>query len=593
MQGIKKLLNRTSIRIKIMVLYCTMLILSLLFVFGIFSTINEQNMEHEVGEASMQTINALKGNIDLIFDTVNQFSDLIYCDEDVQSSLAKVEESNINPKVNKVIQKSLVNMLLSGDYIDSVYIFDKYLNYYFSYKAGPIIVNKDKVIRSSWYQELFKARGNTFFISKSEDVLVFPTRPDKNYITLIREITDKNDYITHLATLMITIDEKIFQEYFQEVSKDYDSQFCIVDSDGNYIIEPKAYEAAFQTYFKNEEIKSTGYTTLDVKGNKMIFAQKDLEINDWRVIGLLKLNSKKMSNDYKSTLILIICLNLIFVCACMLFSTKLIFSPLRKVQNHMALVRLGNFIQIDSNPSKKDEINDLKRGFNKMISSIEELIDKVKEEEKIIAKGELNMIQAQINPHFLYNTLDAVSALALIEDHENCFKMTQALGNFYRNSLNSGKDFVTVNDEIDCIKSYMTILNIRYGNRITVSYDIEEGIKCFKMLKLILQPVIENAVHHGIKPKNGIGEIGIKAFRDENEIYFIVTDDGVGMGEERIKEILEGKTQTGKSGFGLYSLMQRISLYYDIEKPMTIISEEGSGTEIAIHIKVIQGDERL
>lgn len=136
----------------------------------------------------------------------------------------------------------------------------------------------------------------------------------------------------------------------------------------------------------------------------------------------------------------------------------------------MKLVEDGKLIELTIDNQHSNEINDLKKVFNQMILSIKELISKVKAEEKIIAKNELDIIQAQVNPHFLYNTLDAISALALIEDHENCLKMTQALGNFYRNSLNSGQDLVTVKDEIDCIESYITILNIRYDNKITLNY---------------------------------------------------------------------------------------------------------------------------
>ena len=122
-------------------------------------------------------------------------------------------------------------------------------------------------------------------------------------------------------------------------------------------------------------------------------------------------------------------------------------------------------------------------------------------------RDRLDIIQAQINPHFLYNTLDAVSALALMEENEKCFQMTQALGNFYRNSLNSGLDYITVEDEISSIESYITILNMRYDNQIKVNYEIEESVKKEKVLKLLLQPLVENAVHHGL---NGEEEMCIR-----------------------------------------------------------------------------------
>ena len=211
--------------------------------------------------------------------------------------------------------------------------------------------------------------------------------------------------------------------------------------------------------------------------------------------------------------------------------------------------------------------------------------------DELLARSEFKMLQNQINPHFLYNTLDAVSALALMKENEKCFEITQALGNFYRNSLNSGLDYITMEDEIDSIKSYITILNMRYENQIKMDYQIEESVKKEKILKLLLQPLVENAVHHGL---NGAeGTVSIKAFSQDDEIIFIVSDDGVGMSEDRVEAILHGKNITGKSGFGLHSLIQRIRLLYEIENPIIIQSEIGNGTEIIVTVKKMKGENYI
>ena len=253
----------------------------------------------------------------------------------------------------------------------------------------------------------------------------------------------------------------------------------------------------------------------------------------------------------------------------------------------MKLIENGKFITMESD-DYENEITNLRQVFNHMILSIKKLMNKVKEEEGIIAKGKLDIIYAQINPHFLYNTLDAVSALALMKENEKCFEITQALGNFYRNSLNSGLDYITVEDEIDSIKSYITILNMRYDNQIKVDYQIEESVKKEKILKLLLQPLVENAVHHGLNGEEGT--VSIKAFSQDDEIIFIVSDDGVGMSEDRVEAILHGKNITGKSGFGLHSLIQRIRLLYEIENPIIIQSEIGNGTEIIVTVKKMKGE---
>lgn len=585
---IQTMRRQINIRTKIILLYLSVLILSFLLSIGVFRIIHKKSLEREVGEATMQTVNALKGNLNFIFDNVSQFSTLIYFDRNVQNSLKNIDSASIDPLIHQTIQRSLVNMLLSGDYISSVFIFDKYNNYYYSYKRGPIAIHNDQVMESSWYQELQQNNGEPMFISKSEGIIQFSTRPNQNYISLVREISDNEDY-SPLATLLLTIDEETIQKYFDEVGKQYHSQYCIVDSRGNYVIYPSNYEKSMDEYFLTEQREADGYEVIHTGNNSMIVSRQDLNIHDWKLVGMLPISDNmNLSEYYKSSIFLIILLNLVFVFACFIVLTKLIFHPLAKLQKQMEMVEHGEFVEMPVSKAQTDEISQLKKVFNQMVRAIVDLIRQVKEE-KIIAQGELQLLQSQINPHFLYNTLDAVSALALIEDNENCLKMTQALGSFYRNSLSSGKDFVTVEDEQNCIDSYITILNIRYEDKIKLLWEIEDGIKQEPILKLILQPIVENAVHHGIRYKEGQGTITVKGYREEEDIVFIIIDDGVGMTKERVNDIMEGKTKTGKSGFGLYSSMQRIALYYDKKNPMTIQSEVGMGTKVTLRVKRIKG----
>ena len=324
------------------------------------------------------------------------------------------------------------------------------------------------------------------------------------------------------------------------------------------------------------------------KDGKSVVVSQDIGIQDWKLIGVFSLdNITSLAPYYSTVIVIIMCLNVAFVFICSMLLTYLIFKPLAKVEKHMKIVENGEFVTMPVEDNA-NEITSLKKVFNHMILSVKSLMRKIKDEERIIAKGKLDIIQAQINPHFLYNTLDAVSALALMEENEKCFQMTQALGNFYRNSLNSGLDYIKVEDEISSIESYITILNMRYDNQIKVNYEIEESVKKEKVLKLLLQPLVENAVHHGLNGEEGT--VNIKVFEQDDEIIFIVSDDGVGMSEERIQEIMEGKSVTGKSGFGLYSLIQRIKLMDEIENPMIIQSEIGVGTEIIVTVGKIKSE---
>lgn len=582
MNNIIKHWKKAKIRTQIILTYVLILLISFVMTFSMIRAVNDRYTREEIGKAGVQTVSVLQGNLALVFENVKQLSTYIYFDDIVQDSLRQINSANIDLNYQKNITRSLFNMILSGDYVSGVYIFDQYNNYYSSYKRTPKKVNK-QIQETNWYKKMQKAGGNGFFYKGSDGTIEY--YEGSNYLCYVRQILDKKDY-KPLATLLITFDNTVLQRYFNQVSEASKNQFYIVDSKGNYVIKPQDEKRNFDKYTKIAESITGGYKEVKNDGEEGIVACQSMGIQDWKLVGVFSIDDITSIAPYYSTIIAIImAINIIFVFLCSTLLTYLIFKPLRKIEEHMQIVENGEFITmpVDDN---ENEITNLRKVFNHMILSVKELMHRVKEEERIIAKGKLDIIYAQINPHFLYNTLDAISALTLMEENEKCFQMIQALGNFYRNSLNSGLDYISVEDEINSIKSYITILNTRYENQIAVSYDVEESIKKEKVLKLLLQPLVENAVHHGLNGEEG--NVEIKVFEQEDEIIFIVSDDGVGMSDEKIKDILEGKTVTGKSGFGLYSLIQRIKLIYEIEDPMIIQSEVGVGTEIIVTVKKIK-----
>ena len=519
MKKITKYWKKLKIRTQIILVYILILILSFALTFTFVSMVNNKYTKMEVGKAGEQTVSAVQGNLSLVFENVIQLSTYIYFDDIVQGSLKKINSKNIEIEYQKNITKSLFNMILSGDYISGVYIFDKYDNCYNSYRKTPRKIDKN-IRKTNWYRKMEKANGNGFFYKGSDGTIDY--YQNNNYLCYVRQIVDKNNY-KPLATLLITLDPNVLQGYFEQVSDDK-NQFYIVDSKGEYVVEPENKQENFVKYTKDTKRMSQGFEEVKTSKGKCIAVGHSMGIQDWKIIGTFSLDEISSLTPYYSTVIIIImCLNIIFVFLCSTLLTYLIFKPIGKIEEHMKLIENGKFITM--------------------------------------------------------------------EENEKCFEITQALGNFYRNSLNSGLDYITVEDEIDSIKSYITILNMRYDNQIKVDYQIEESVKKEKILKLLLQPLVENAVHHGLNGEEGT--VSIKAFSQDDEIIFIVSDDGVGMSEDRVEAILHGKNITGKSGFGLHSLIQRIRLLYEIENPIIIQSEIGNGTEIIVTVKKMKGENYI
>ena len=578
-------LQNIPIRIKIIIF--NVLILLFGFCIGISSIYYcfYQNTEKDVGDAGKQLVSAQATILDMIWDHITQFSNIVYFDSAVQNTLKHIDRSEIQAEDLQTVQNSLASMILSSKYIYGAVLINNYYSSYKSVRQNNLVIDTAAIKKSDWYIQLQTSQGDVFFTHRSDGVINFPGYPDQNYITYIRTIPDMSTY-DELAILMLIIDERTIQNLLYNFNMNPSYVFYIADTNGNFIIPPKQkMEDAVPIIQKTDNIV---YRSISYNGRPAVCIQKPLGIQDWYIVGLLNIRAREeLQSTYVAVIGVFVLVNTLITGIISLLLKYYVFSPLLRLQEHMQEIERGNFVPMQISEKGHNEILTLQRVNNHMIFSIKDLIEKIKIEEKIIAKNELDIIVAQLDPHFLYNTLDAACALCLMEDHIHCFKLLQSLGSFYRNSLNSGKDLVTVADEIDCIKNYITILNIRYDNRIQVHYDIPDTMRPLLMLKLLLQPLVENAVYHGIKERAGIGNILIQGVLNDKDMYFTIRDDGIGMDEKHIQMIMDGKIGEKRTGFGMYSLVQRISLYYGIEKPLTIESEIGLGTSITVYVKVL------
>ena len=220
------------------------------------------------------------------------------------------------------------------------------------------------------------------------------------------------------------------------------------------------------------------------------------------------------------------------------------------------------------------------------------LLRQVRNEQVQLRKAELMVLQSQINPHFLYNTLDAITWLAEAGEQETVVKMVGSLSGFFRTSLNQGKDIVTLAEELQHIRSYLEIQKIRYQDILEYDIDVSDEFGDVKIPKITLQPLVENAIYHGIKNKRGGGKISVTAKSDSGDLRIYVRDDGVGMDEERLHAVLDGifeKKPEEKDIYGLYNVNERIRLYFGEEYGITLSSEKGIGTESVVRLPVNGG----
>ncbi len=268
-----------------------------------------------------------------------------------------------------------------------------------------------------------------------------------------------------------------------------------------------------------------------------------------------------------------------------------IYIPIKKLHDVTATIT-HNDLQSLVTGNNVDEITELGMSFNIMIGRIRQLLDsKIKEQENL-KKAELKALQAQINPHFLYNTLDTIIWMVQANKSEQVIEMVQALSNFFRIALSKGADWITIQQEVEHVRCYLTIQKLRYHDILDYKIEVDEDILSGTILKLTLQPLVENAIYHGIKNKRSGGTITVRARRAGPErVLLEIIDDGTGFTPYRLKKIQEtlegdsaGEFQFSDTGFGLENVHRRIQLYYGKEYGLTVQSRYQEGTRVAVLI---------
>ena len=266
-----------------------------------------------------------------------------------------------------------------------------------------------------------------------------------------------------------------------------------------------------------------------------------------------------------------------------------ILQPIRQLNSVTEKIAQGDFnarAQVNSD----DEVAELAVSFNKMAGNMQSLIDKVKEDERKMRKADLRLLQEQIQPHFLYNTLDTIVWLIESNEPDEAVTMVVTLSDFFREILSKGKEFISIKEEEKHISSYLQIQEMRYRDILEYDIQLDQVIYKYQILKLTLQPVVENALYHGIKYKRAKGCIHIHGEKEGDIIRLTVRDDGVGMDEEELVQLrqqIEKPCQETEKGFGLANVNERIHMYFGYEYGMKIESEKGKGTTVEIVIPAI------
>ncbi|RKP54410.1 sensor histidine kinase [Cohnella endophytica] len=415
-------------------------------------------------------------------------------------------------------------------------------------------------------------------------------------LTISRGITiNREGRIVH-GVLAMDVNFETIASLSRRVSLGKEGYIYIVDSDGNLVYYPERHSDSQAGVTENFNVPlSYSYGTYYDRwsGKARMLTVQNVNPVGWKVVGVSFKQEYSATNDQvKAWIFGLIGLAIAIIISVSIYLSLKISKPIRRLKQSMSRVEYGDF-SIVANTNGISEIQLLAKRFNTMVSRIRELMDQVSSEQEAKRKSDFEVLQAQINPHFLYNTLNSVVRMVGSGKNEDIVNTITTLSKYFRTSLSKGQSIVTVREELEHVRYYLIIQSIRFKNKFR--YEIvapEELMPCLS-LKLILQPIVENAIQHGIEPMVDEGFISIRVnLSDEGKLIFIIKDNGVGMSAHRVESIMWGAMPTPHSeegsGLGLRNVHQRITLQYGVEYGLRVESEREEGTIVTLSLPIIK-----
>jgi two-component system sensor histidine kinase YesM len=570
--------------------YVAILIFSMSISWFVYYNLNYRFTIQKSADLSMQTLYSLKSNIYNMVSNVEYNSRIILSNTEIQDVIKNGRDLDEFVSQQRV-STSLVLLMNSMPSIDSLYVFDNYGHCYGTGRQPPHNLKIKNVQSADWYNQVFNLQGACLLRMHANSIFYNADKDDT--ISLLRVI---NDTVSQkpIGILMMNISNTAFQNCYSEMVKRYGSVIVLLSDTDQCIVNDSALgNDQIKTILQKKSSDASKPVILNSQGKRYIYSVMPLDNYNWKIVmGIPMEEIDQELSLYQTISFIVILLNIFLLWGGTIIISRMITNPIHKLLESMKSVELGKFSIVQMHTGK-DEIGQLKDGYNLMITEIQQLLKKTVSDQKAKRKLELNVLYEQIKPHFLYNTLDAMGYLALAGKSGELYDALEALGGYYRKSLSKGDEVISVADEIEIAHDYILLQKLRFGNIFTSHIEADPRTYQYKTLKLILQPLIENSIYHGIQPKGEPCDIWIRAQLSGSYLLLTVEDNGVGMTKEELERITVQKIDRNTASFGLRGTIERLQLYYEHDDIYAIESEKNKGTKITLFIPVEEKERGL
>jgi two-component system, sensor histidine kinase YesM len=551
-------------------IFCIIMVVS----YGIIMSRADFDNELSSSEIAMTSIDK---NIKVSLDRYKEMSRLIMLNSEV---LWFLHDSGTGHTFNATqVRDGIISIINIYNNVDSVYVYRQDGTSVHT-GAGVMLIDDNLIQQPGWNKPLQDAKGGITMMINGNGA--FKKRSGSPLITMARYIYNI-DTMQPNGLLVVNVSTSVLNSAIQSLA-DSDRRICFFDRDGNVLWGDESLKDNFSPDFVEK-----GFSWKDIGNGVQRQLLSAYSTADTPIVQV-SVSDIPFTGMHSGETIWIV-LVLIATVALSVFSSGVFISmnvtrPIEQLTNAMTSTKTNGSLQKTNMVLPDNEIRGLAETYNSMIDHINQLITELLEKEKSIQKAEMRILHEQIKPHFLYNSLETISYMAMQSNAPKVHDALETLGSFYRNFLSKGSREITLRNEILIVRDYLALQKLRYGNIVDDEYDLDESVMDTMVPKLILQPLAENSLYHGIRLKGEKGVIRIRTFEKDHALHITVYDNGVGMTQDKIQEILseEMEDTNAPTGFGLKGTIDRIRYhcnYYDV---IAICSELGEYTEIEIVI---------
>lgn len=576
-------LRDLRVRDKIMFSTLAVALIPLLLFSLVIGTVWVQDVRRKSAQLALQVVGQTSESLDVYIGAIEKLMDLVI--DECAAADGPAQTQRLQELTGTILQSYPEIAGITIAYED-----DRYLG------TGMTRVSRDLFVDETWWQ---------YAIAQNGQLGVIGSAVGRNVMT---NLNDSSDTIFSLVkafpagqgggpqgVVLFDIRHNIIEQLINRVSIGEQGFLYVVDASGIvytpassivYRIDPAAYRQQAETA-----------DAIRIQGQTYFVVHHDSSYSGWKIVGVIP--GAEFSGNVRSAYSLLFLCTAICLLLVILVSLRLsanLTRPLSALSALMAKAETGDFA-VRFTVRQRDEIGALGSSFNHMLEKIEDLIQELSAEKQIRLEAQLKSLQEQIKPHFLYNTLDTISWMARAQNAMDVVQLVDALTNMFRVGLSSGRDYISLREEKNHVTNYLYIQKVRYQEKLRYSIEIPEAYNDVTVPKLILQPLVENAIYHGIKLKRGGGMIRLTANDAGGTLYLHVWDSGAGVSPQRLDELRQRESrprpQNEKGGFGLSYIAERIRLCYGPDYGVEIDSREGEFTEVTVRLPLQEGGKNV